>query len=153
MHNVYVYSSLSSSLRCYINVSKVIRQVQTTMCMTISQFQSKPDPVQPVCGFGFSELTLYFTTRGGDLWHTQVSSADDIIVTGSVPGLNSREKHNQRESWWCQNTCFLSETVTMLQKSASRHVFIELCLWRFTSPEFWSSSSHTWMETKGRYDG
>lgn len=70
----------------------MIRQVQTTLCMKISQFKSKPDPIKLDFGFGLYELTLYFTTRGRDLWHTQVSGADDIIVTGSVPELNIREK-------------------------------------------------------------
>lgn len=38
MHNVYIL--------LYFNVSRVIRQVQRTLCMKISQFQSKPDPIR-----------------------------------------------------------------------------------------------------------
>lgn len=119
MHNVYIL--------LYFNVSRVIRQVQTTLCMKISQFQSKPDPIKLFFRFDFYELTLYFTTRGGDLWHTQVSGADDVIVTGSVPGLNIRKKHKQWENWWRQNTCFLNKTCIMLQKPVCCHIFVVVC--------------------------
>lgn len=32
-------------------------------------------------------LTIYLTTGGGDLRHTEVGGANDVIVTGSVPGM------------------------------------------------------------------
>lgn len=74
--------------------------------------------------FDSHKLTVYFTTRGRDLWHAQVSGADDIIVTGSVPGLNMRENGKQWEGWWRQNTCFLNEASSTLQKSVCCHVLL-----------------------------
>lgn len=41
--------------------------------------------------------TLYLTTGGGDLRHTEVGGANDIIVTGSVPGMRKILKNIMRQ--------------------------------------------------------
>lgn len=61
----------------------------------VSKLQAQPDPGKLDFGSDFYQLTLNLTTRGGDLRHAQVSGADDVIVTGSVPGLSIREKQNK----------------------------------------------------------
>lgn len=96
--------------------------------MESSTFQSKPDPSKLDFGFDFYELTFYFTTRGGDLGHAQVSGADDIIVTGSVPGLNIKQrKHIEGErakdirvAAFCKNYCVVIYSMCKMRIHQSR---------------------------------
>lgn len=49
--------------------------------------QSKPNWSGPVQTSFAKLLTIYISTRGRDLRHTEVGGADYIIVAGSIPGI------------------------------------------------------------------
>lgn len=51
--------------------------------------QSKPTWIDSHTSFNMQH-TLYLATGGGDLRHAEVGGANDIIVTGSVPGMRKK---------------------------------------------------------------